>query len=72
MSAAPNRGSLLDTTRAYAIEKLDESGERGRIARSHAAYYRDLFEHAEKEAAVRPTGEWLADYAREMTICVRR
>src|SRR4030095_8078597 len=37
-----------------------------RIARSHAAYYRDLFERAEKEAAARPAREWLADYAGEI------
>ena len=66
VSGAKPRFRLLDTTRAYVIEKLDESGERERIARSHAAYYRDLFERAEKETAVRPTGEWLANYAREI------
>jgi predicted ATPase/DNA-binding winged helix-turn-helix (wHTH) protein len=65
VSGTKPRFRLLDTTRAYAIEKLDESGERGRSARSHAAYYRDLFEHAEEEAA-QPAGEWLADYAREI------
>ena len=66
VSGAKPRFRLLDTTRAYAIEKLDESGERERIARRHAQYYRELFERAEGEAAVRPTGEWLADYAREI------
>jgi len=35
-----SRYRLLDTTRAYAIEKLDESGERERLARCHAEYYR--------------------------------
>jgi predicted ATPase/DNA-binding winged helix-turn-helix (wHTH) protein len=57
---------LLDTTRAYAIEKLDESGERGVIVRRHAAYYRALFARAEGDVAARPRGEWLADYAREI------
>jgi predicted ATPase len=66
VSGAKPRFRLLDTTRAYALEKLDESGERERFARRHAAYYRDLFERAEGEAAVRPAGEWLADYAREI------
>ncbi len=60
------RFRLFDTTRAYAIEKLDESGDRERIARRHAVYYRNLFERAEGEAAARPTDEWLADYAREI------
>ncbi len=66
VSGTKPRFRLLDTTRAYAIEKLDESGERERIARRHAEYYRDLFERAEREVPARPTGEWLADYAREI------
>jgi predicted ATPase len=37
---------LLDTTRAYAFEKLNESGELALVARRHAEYYRDLFERA--------------------------
>jgi predicted ATPase/DNA-binding winged helix-turn-helix (wHTH) protein len=63
---AEPRFRLFDTTRAYAIEKLDESGERDRIARRHAEYYRVLFERAEGEVAARPRREWLADYAREV------
>jgi predicted ATPase/DNA-binding winged helix-turn-helix (wHTH) protein len=65
-SGTKPRFRLLDTTRAYAIEKLDASGERERIARRHAEYYRDLFERAEREVPVRPTGEWLVDYAGEL------
>jgi predicted ATPase/DNA-binding winged helix-turn-helix (wHTH) protein len=56
------RYRLLDTTRAYAFEKLGESGERERIARCHAGYYRDLFERAEAEWETRPTAEWAAKY----------
>ena len=66
VSGANPRFRLLDTTRTYAIERLDESGERDRLARRHAEYYRDLFERAEDEAAAGSTGEWLADYAREI------
>jgi predicted ATPase len=66
VSGAKPRFRLLDTTRAYAIEKLDESGERERIARRHAEFYRDLFERAEREVPARPPGEWLADYAGEI------
>jgi predicted ATPase/DNA-binding winged helix-turn-helix (wHTH) protein len=65
-SGAQPRFRLLDTTRAYTIEKLDSSGERERLARRHVVYYRNLFERAEGEAAARPTGEWLADYAWEI------
>src|SRR5271166_1598066 len=40
---------LLDTMRAYGLEKLAESGEREWLARRHAEHYRDLFERAEAE-----------------------
>jgi len=66
VSGAKPRFRLLDTTGAYAIEKLDESGERERIARRHAEHYRSVFERAEGEATARPAGEWLADYAGEI------
>jgi len=66
VSGAKPRFRLLDSTRAYAIEKLDATGERARSARQHAEYYRNLFERAEGEAAARSTDEWLADYAGEI------
>jgi predicted ATPase/DNA-binding winged helix-turn-helix (wHTH) protein len=53
---------LLDTTRTYALEKLEESGELQAVARRHAKYYLDLFERAETEWEARPTAELLADY----------
>jgi predicted ATPase len=56
------RYHLLDTTRAYALEKLGESGERERLAQRHAEYYRDLFERAEAEWEPRSSVEWLAEY----------
>ena len=56
------RCRLLDTMRAYALEKLAESGEREWLARRHAEYYRDLFERAEAELDARPATEWLAEY----------
>src|SRR5207237_10639550 len=43
---------LLETTRAYALEKLAESGERAAVARCHAEYYRELLETAPTGAAV--------------------
>ena len=57
---------LLDTTRAYALEKLSESGERERLARRHAEYYRSLFEQAETEWEMQPTAAWLSDYGRQI------
>ena len=57
---------LLETTRAYALEKLVESGELEAVARRHAEYYRHLFECAETEWETRNTSEWLATYAPEI------
>ncbi len=62
LDGAVARYRLLDTTRAYALEKLSDSGELETIARRHAEYYRDLFERAETEWETRPTAEWLAEY----------
>ena len=56
------RYRLLETTRAYALEKLIQAGELDVVARRHAGLHLDLFEGAEAEAETRPTDEWLADY----------
>ena len=56
------RYRLLETTRAYAREKLIESVEVDHVARRHAEYYRDLFQRAEADSETRPTAEWLAAY----------
>jgi hypothetical protein len=66
---SPPRYRLLDTTRACALERLDESGERERLLRSHAEYYRHLFERAEVEWETRPTVEWLHDYGWSLDHC---
>ncbi len=58
------RYRLVDTTRAYGLEKLADSGEREQIARSHAEYYRDLFEHAESDQDTGLAPDWRANYAR--------
>jgi predicted ATPase len=57
---------LLETTRAYARERLEEAGEAGEFGRRHAEYHRALFERAEAEWETRPTAEWLAAYARHL------
>jgi len=56
------RYRLLETTRAYSLEKLVQAGEFDAAARRHARRYMDLFDGAEAEAETRPTDEWLADY----------
>jgi predicted ATPase/DNA-binding winged helix-turn-helix (wHTH) protein len=54
---------LIETTRAYALGKLTESGEREPIARRHAAYVRDLIARAAAESTQQPTAAWLAAYS---------
>jgi predicted ATPase len=66
VSGAKPRFRLLDMVRAYTGEKLDASGEREQIARTHAMYYCNLFKRAEAEVPERPSDEWLADYAQEI------
>ncbi len=60
------RYRLLDTTRAYALEKLLESGDWAATARRHAEYCGYLFARAEAEWETRPTTEWLDDYGRQI------
>jgi predicted ATPase/DNA-binding winged helix-turn-helix (wHTH) protein len=55
---------LLETTRAYALAKLVESGELDQVARRHAEYFRDLLEQTKTELRKHPTPERLADYRR--------
>jgi predicted ATPase/DNA-binding winged helix-turn-helix (wHTH) protein len=66
VSGAQSRFRLLDTTRAYMLEKLDTSGEREGIAHRHAEYYRDLLGEAGGEALAPPPSGWLVDAAREL------
>jgi predicted ATPase/DNA-binding winged helix-turn-helix (wHTH) protein len=57
---------LHETTRAYALEKLAESGEFEQVARRHANYYRDLFDSAETELETLSAPAWLARYGRQI------
>jgi predicted ATPase/DNA-binding winged helix-turn-helix (wHTH) protein len=57
---------LHETTRAYALEKLAESGELEQVARRHANYYRDLFDRAELELDRLLTPAWLAVYGHQI------
>ena len=54
---------LLDTTRAYAAERLAERGERESLARHHAECYRRFSAHAAAEWEMQPTDAWLDTYA---------
>ncbi|WP_315767026.1 MULTISPECIES: ATP-binding protein [unclassified Bradyrhizobium] len=57
---------LLDTTRAYALEKLRASGEFPDAARRQAKYYCGFLASAEADSEVKPQAEWLAFYARHI------
>jgi hypothetical protein len=66
ISHARARYRVLDTTRAYAIGKLDETGELDLIARRHAAYYLTYLQRDEGEAPAGNAAERLAAYALEI------
>ena len=53
---------LLETTRAYALDKLTQSGELHRFARRHAEHFRDVFRTAAAEWETNSTSAWLARY----------
>src|SRR5260370_36982146 len=57
---------LLETTRAYALDRLGESGEREAVAHRHAEDYRELLDRAETEWETRSSPELLVDYAQEI------
>jgi predicted ATPase/DNA-binding winged helix-turn-helix (wHTH) protein len=57
---------LLETTRAYALEKLSETGELDSVARRHAEHYRDLLEQAPAESQMQSSADRLAAYRREI------
>ena len=54
---------MLNSTRLYALEKLNESGERRDACRRHAEYYCGLLAKAEAESDTLPAPEWRAAYA---------
>ena len=60
------RYRLLETTRAYALEKLAEAGERHSIQRRHAQYFRDKFDRASDDWLRRSDEEWRAIYPPEI------
>jgi predicted ATPase/DNA-binding winged helix-turn-helix (wHTH) protein len=57
---------LLETTRAYAREKLYDTGELEEVARRHAEHYRDRCGQAEAEWQTRPAAEWQAEYGTQI------
>ncbi|AXQ27508.1 hypothetical protein D0B54_01895 [Solimonas sp. K1W22B-7] len=59
---APYR--LLETTRAYALEKLGERNDAQQVARRHATYHMAVARRSAEEWEVEPLAEWITRYAR--------
>jgi predicted ATPase/tRNA A-37 threonylcarbamoyl transferase component Bud32 len=59
------RFSMLETLRAYALEKLVESGERDRTHRAHAAYFLVLAEEGSAALTSSERPDWLERFETE-------
>jgi predicted ATPase/DNA-binding winged helix-turn-helix (wHTH) protein len=57
---------LLDTTKAYALDKLEQAGEMGAVRRRHAVFLCALLQDAAREWQERPSAGWLASYGRHL------
>jgi predicted ATPase/DNA-binding winged helix-turn-helix (wHTH) protein len=60
------RYRLLETTHAYAMEKLADSGEFGSLTRLHASHYRDHMRTALRLWEETPSVQWLEAQAPEI------
>ena len=65
-SGPQRRYRLLETTHAYAMEKLADSGEFGPLARLHARYFRDALSEALGAWERTPSDEWLEKFGPEI------
>lgn len=65
-SASTSRWRLLETIRAYALEKLVENGEAEQAARRHAVFFRDLFASMAPAPQLRPSAEDMERYRQEI------
>ncbi|HXW76288.1 MAG TPA: adenylate/guanylate cyclase domain-containing protein, partial [Candidatus Eremiobacteraceae bacterium] len=65
-SREQERYRLLESTRAYALEKLRMLGESEMVAGSHATFYRDFARAAYRIQRTRPTEAWLPDQEPEL------
>jgi predicted ATPase len=71
-TAADARYRLLDTTRAYALEKLNDAGEIDAIRRRHAKYFRELFSALPRTGCACPTRAGARSMCRSATTSARR
>ena len=65
-SGEHERYRLLESTAAYALEKLAAAGERESLARRHAEYFRDQALAADKRCGTGSTFAWVADVEQEL------
>ncbi len=65
-SALGGRWRLLETIRAYALEKLQDSGEAERALRRHAEFFRDLLTPTGRVSTLEPASEAVIRYNREI------
>ena len=66
VSGTSVRYRMLETTRAYAREKLMASGTLPLFARRHAEYHVSLLERAEAEYETLPAKDWFDRYGRQI------
>ncbi len=71
-SGEHERYRLLESTAAYALEKLRASGEHEAMARRHAAYFCDQAEAADERYGTGLTAAWLPAWSWSWTITGRR
>jgi predicted ATPase/DNA-binding winged helix-turn-helix (wHTH) protein len=64
--APATRWRMLETIRAYALEKLAESGEFEVAARRHAEFFRDLFAPSAPVLKLQSTSKGMASYVPEL------
>jgi len=60
------RYRLLESTRVYALEKLAAAGDRERLARRHAEYFRDQAQESDKRYDTELIAAWLASVEPEL------
>lgn len=60
------RFRLLETTRAYALEKLNGANELATVQERHARYFATSFEHAADDWMRQPEAHWRAHYCPEL------
>ena len=65
-SEIEERYRLLESTRAYASDKLTSSGRRGALAHRHAEYFRDRAQSADERFGVGSTKTWLANMEQDL------